>query len=81
MYITNSKVGWCDWIVSNFEYKNKKKRKEALSFLVQVLSHTLKISGCKYGYALLKNDSLIKTYEDNGYIKADAYNAEMMKLL
>ena len=27
IYMTNSKVGWCDWIISNFEYKNKKKRK------------------------------------------------------
>ena len=20
MYVTNSKVGWCDWVVSNFKY-------------------------------------------------------------
>ena len=81
IYITNSKVGWCDWIISNIQYKEKKKRKEALSFLVNMLSHTLKLSGCKYAYALLKNDSLIDTYQQNGYIKADTYNAEMMKLL
>jgi hypothetical protein len=81
IYVTNSKVGWCDWIISNIEYKDRKKRKKALSFLVNMLSHTLKLSGCKYGYALLKHDSLIKTYEENGYIKADTYNAEMMKLL
>jgi len=81
MYVTNSKVGWCDWVVSNFEYKDREKRKKALSLLVEVLSHTLKLSGCKYGYALLKSDSLIEVYENNGYIKADKYNAEMMKLL
>jgi hypothetical protein len=81
MYVTNSKVGWCDWIISNIDYKNRKKRKKALSYLVQTLSHTLKLSGCKYGYALLKHESLIEIYEKNGYIKADAYNAEMMKLL
>jgi hypothetical protein len=81
IYVTNSKVGWCDWIISNFEYKDRKKRKEALAFLVQMLTHTLKLSKCKYGYALLKADSLIEIYEKNGYIKADTYNAEMMKLL
>lgn len=81
MYVTNSKVGWCDWVVSNFDYKDREKRKKALSLLVEVLSHTLKLSGCKYGYALLKSDSLIEVYENNGYIKADKYNAEMMKLL
>ena len=81
IYVTNSKVGWCDWIVSNFEYKDRKKRKEALSFLVQVLTHTLKLSNCKYSYALLKSNSLIEVYEKNGYTKGDTYNAEMIKKL
>ena len=81
MYVTNSKVGWCDWVISNFEYKNKQKRKKALVFLIGVLTNSLKLSGCKYSYALLKSKSLTKHYEENGYTKADTYNAEMMKLL
>ena len=79
--MTNSKVGWCDWIISNFEYKNKKKRKEALIELVKILTHTLKLSDCTYAYALIKSDSLIEHYKDNGYIEGDSYNKEMIKRL
>lgn len=80
-YVTNSKVGWCDWIISNFQYKNKQKRKKALSQLVNILSETLKVNGCKYSYALLKSKSLISIYENNGYTQGDSYNTEMIKLL
>jgi len=81
IYITNSKVGWCDWIISNFNYKDRKKRKKALVELINILSHTLKLSGCKYSYALLKSNSLIDIYKDNGYIEGDKYNTEMIKKL
>lgn len=81
IYITNSKVGWCDWIISNFNYKDRAKRKEALNFLINVLTETLKISGCKYSYALLKSKSLISAYVENGYIEGDNYNKEMIKKL
>ena len=81
MYVTNSKVGWCDWIISNFEYKDKLKREEALVFLINVLTNTLKLSGCKYSYALLKSKSLTKHYEENGYIESGTYNKEMIKVL
>jgi hypothetical protein len=39
------------------------------------------MSGSKYAYALIKNNSLIKTYEDLGYTKGDSYTSEMIKLL
>jgi len=81
IYITNSKVGWCDWIISNFKYKDKLKRKEALDVLIGTLTNTLKISGCKYSYALIKSKSLISHYVDNGYIEGDSYNKEMIKIL
>jgi hypothetical protein len=81
VYVTNSKVGWCDWIVSNFEYKDKVKRKEALDLLIGTLTNTLKLNGCKYSYALIKSKSLISTYVNNGYTEADSYNKEMIKKL
>jgi hypothetical protein len=81
IYITNSKAGWCDWIISNFNYKDKVKRKKALVELVKVLTTALKLNGCKYSYALIKSKSLIEHYEDNGYIEGDKYNTEMIKKL
>lgn len=80
MYLTNSKVGWVDWIISNRYYTNKKLRKDAISLLVSRLTDICKLIGCKYVYALIKNQSLINTYEGLGYIKGDSYTSEMIKV-
>lgn len=81
LYTTSSKVVWVDWIISNFNYKDKYKRKEALSLLVQTLTNYAKWSGSNYCYALIKNKSLINTYKDLGYIEGDSYTSEMIKIL
>lgn len=81
IYITNSRVAWVDWIVSNKEYREKDKRREAIKMLIDSLTNISRMSGSKYAYALIKNNSLIKTYEDLGYVKGDSYTSEMIKLL
>jgi len=81
IYMTNSKVAWVDWIISNKEYKKKPHRKEALTLLIKTLTNICKDSGKKFSYALLKNKSLIKTYENLGYTAGDNYTQEMIKLL
>jgi hypothetical protein len=86
IYVTNSSVAWVDWIISNKEYRGKddageSKRKKALKLLISTLTNISKKSGGKYAYALIKNKSLIQTYEELGYIKGDAYTSEMIKLL
>jgi len=81
MYITNSKVAWVDWIISNKEYTKKTQRKDAIKLLVSALTEICKKSGSKYSYALIKNESLIKMYEELGYIKGDSYTGEMIKIL
>lgn len=80
-YITNSKVGWCDWIVSNFQYKDKEKRKEALSKLIEVISYALKNMGCEFAFTVLKNKSLINLYEELGYQQGSTGSIEMVKKL
>jgi hypothetical protein len=81
VYMTNSKVAWVDWIISNREYKKKPQRKEALDLLITTLTNICKDTGNKYCYALIKNKSLIKTYETLGYNSADSYTQEMIKAL
>jgi len=81
IYITNSRVAWVDWIISNKNYREKDKRREAIKILIDSLTNISKMSGSKYAYALIKNNSLIKTYEELGYIKGDSYTSEMIKLL
>ena len=81
IYITNSRVSWVDWIISNKEYRIKPKRAEAKKMLIESLTNICKESGSKYGYALIKNQALIKTYQDLGWSKGDGYTSEMIKLL
>lgn len=81
VYTTNSKVAWVDWIISNKEYQKKPQRGEAIKLLIHTLSSIAKNAGSKYAYALIKNESLIDTYKELGYIQADNYTSEMIKLL
>jgi hypothetical protein len=81
MYLTNSKVAWVDWIISNKEYTKKPQRKDAIKLLVSALTEICKNTGSKYVYALIKSQSLIGTYEELGYIKGDSYTSEMIKVL
>jgi hypothetical protein len=80
MYITNSKVAWVDWIISNKEYTKKPHRKDAIKLLVSTLTGICKNTGSKYVYALIKSRHLIETYEQLGYIKGDTYTGEMIKV-
>lgn len=77
LYITNSKVCWVDWIISNKGYRER--RKEALSMLIESLTNVCRMNEAKFVYALIKHDGLIKTYESLGYIAGDSYNKEMIK--
>ena len=81
MYLTNSKAAWIDWIISNKNYRKKPHRKEAILLLISGLTVSSEYAGNKYGYALIKNKSLIETYEKLGYVKGDSYTSEMIKIL
>ena len=81
VYITNSSACWIDWIISSREYRVKPNRKQAIKLLISSLTSVAEKSGGKYGYALIKNKSLIEAYESVGYIKGDSYSSEMIKIL
>lgn len=81
MYATNSRVAWVDWIISNKNYTDRSKRKEALVKLVACLTEMCRSNGYLYCYALIKNESLINTYKELGYLQAETYSTEMIKHL
>lgn len=81
LYHTNSNVAWINWIVSNFQYKDRDKRKEALSLLIDTLTNAAKNMGCKYAYSLTNNKHLTGVYNGIGYVNGDVYNNEMIKTL
>jgi hypothetical protein len=79
IYMTNSSVAWVEFIVSNMEYKHKQKRRDAIDLLMVTMSELVKISGKKYIYATLKNQSLINTYLAHGFEKGSSNSQEMVK--
>ena len=43
IYVTNSKVAWADWIISNKKYRDR--RAEAISMLVESLTNICQSNG------------------------------------
>jgi hypothetical protein len=80
LYTTNSGVAWVDWIVSNKEYRKKPQRQQAIGLLIETLTNIAQKTGHKYSYALIKHRGLIETYKSIGYIEADKYTTEMIKV-
>lgn len=78
LYTTNSKLAWIEFIVSNFEYKSPD-RKDAIKHLINDLCAIAKDLGFKAVFTSVKNQSLIKHFEHNGFIQSKA--TEMVKLL
>jgi hypothetical protein len=62
-------------------YRDRENRKTALLFLIDSLSNVASNNGAKYIYALIKQPSLIKRYEQLGFVKGDSYTSEMIKTI
>ena len=80
LYKTDSKMAWIEYIISNFEYKDREKRKKAIEFLINVLSEFAIDNGFKYLYTSLKSKSLIERYANCGFITGDDNCQEMIKI-
>lgn len=80
MYFTNSQVAWCEWVISNKEYRDKD-RKEAMYFLLNMIGEICKSKGAKYIFTSLNNKALIKKYNDCKFIETDHNCTQMVKFL
>ncbi len=81
VYLTNSKVAWVDWIISNKNYRKKPDRGQAIGLLIETLTNLCEMNGAKFSYALIKHKGLIETYKKLGYLQGDTYSQEMIKKL
>ena len=81
VYFTNSKVAWIEFVVSNFEYKDKTGRKDAIAILIKELSALAQKNGSTYLYTVVKNQSLKKAYEDAGFLNGSVKVDEMVRVL
>jgi len=75
IYITNSEVAWLEFIVSNFDVKNKDLRRQSIEFLINQLALT---SNKKYIFTSVKNQNLIKHFTNSGFIIGSQNTTEMI---
>lgn len=80
LYFTNSAVAWSEFIVSNFEYKDKD-RKEAIRILIYELGRMAKEKGSKYVYTVVKNQNLKNAYREMGFSEGSVKVDEMVMKL
>lgn len=78
IYRSNSSLAYISWIVSNFKYKDKAKRKEAIVLLLKELDGYSRSIGAKYCYINFDNKFLIDVCESLGFIKGSV-TQEMIK--
>ena len=80
VYFTNSAIAWSEFIISNFDYKDKD-RKEAIKILIYELNELSKSKGSKYVYTVVKNQNLKKIYQEMGYSNGSVAVDEMVLVL
>lgn len=78
LYLSNSKVVWLDWIISNPEYKESD-RKEALVLLINGLEEVAKQQGYDIVISIARNKSLINTHKNLGYTVDENPSYEISK--
>lgn len=81
IYFTNSAVAWSEFIISNFEYKDKEGRKEAIKILIIELTELARRKGSKYIYTVVKNQNLKKSYSEVGFSNGSIKVDEMVMVL
>jgi len=77
LYISNSKVAWVEWIISD---KNYKKKDKALNLLLDTLILTSKNLNMKYIFATNDNKTLIKRFVGKGFQKGST-TTELIKVI
>lgn len=81
IYLTNSKFAIVEYVVSNFEVKDKEVRQGAIKLVIDGLSEIGKQEGYKLAFTSLKNPSLQKLYVDRGYQVGSNNTVELIKAL
>jgi hypothetical protein len=77
LFLNNSKIAWCEYLVSNPQYREED-RKEAIEAVIFQLCGIAKGKGYKAVFTSLKSESLINRYESVGFTKGSANTTEMV---
>lgn len=79
-YYTNSSIAFCEFVVSNYDYREKD-RNEAIEFLIESVCLACKEAGYKVMWASVQNKNLINKYKNTGYTQTQSNCVELIKHL
>ena len=77
LYLTNSKLAWANWIVSDKNYRGDD-RGEAINTVIMSLEGIAKDNGVEFMYGVIDNKLLVERYKTLGY-KEGSYQRELIK--
>ena len=78
LYLTNSKVAWTEWIVSDPEYREHD-RIDALKLVVEGLEKVAIQAGCTIVLSVGRNKGLLNIHKELGYTVDDSPSYEISK--
>ena len=78
---TVPKGAMIEYIVANFEIKDRELRKKSLKLLIDTISEVCKGMGKTFIFTSLKNKGLKSSFEDCGFVIGSANTYEMIKNL
>ncbi len=78
LYLTNSKIAWMEWIISDKNYKENNK-KEAIELLINSLEEVAKSTGAEMIFSVSKNKGLLNIHKNLGYTVDENPSHEISK--
>lgn len=79
LYQTGTSIHWMEYIVSNFEIKERELRRDAIMKLLMVISETSKRIGGSVIFSSLRNESLMNHMKAAGFMVGSSGCVEMIK--
>lgn len=81
LYLTDSKMCWIEFVVSNPLVKDKKVRSECIDSLLNQLCGVAKELEYKIVFASIKNENLANKYIANGFLVGCVNSKELIKII
>ena len=79
LYLTNSKLAWANWIVTDKNYREDD-RGDIINTVILSLEQIAKDNGVEVMYGVISSNSLVNRYVELGYNKGD-YQQELVKII
>ena len=75
IYNTNSQVCWLEFIISNFDVKDRELRKAAFNFMIETVKNSIQ---AKYIYTSMRKQSLINDMKNLGFMEGSSDCTELI---